>query len=263
MAHSVSGHLKLRVAEYDDLIRKLVPAYPAMRPEQLDLLALGLPASGGRVLDLGGGTGALAAALAERFPTAEVEIRDTDRDMLAVAQERCAPFGARVRYVQRSYHGTPAGLRCGGGVHRAAPREGHGHQGRDLPEYIRGATAWGNFRERRHRSGCGTKTETPCVSGVGKIDGGARDRRATGVCALCELGARGLLSAADHRAATAGRGGLRRAGMLLARSGRGRVRRHEAGLRERKAARHASGGNSRRLGARRSAFAGSQLSQRP
>jgi len=49
------------------------------------LLALGLPASGGRVLDLGGGTGALAAALAERFPTAEVEIWDTDRDMLAVA----------------------------------------------------------------------------------------------------------------------------------------------------------------------------------
>ena len=59
------------------------------------MLALGLPASGGRGLDLGGGTGALAAALAERFPTAEVEIWDTDRDMLAVAQERCAPFGAR------------------------------------------------------------------------------------------------------------------------------------------------------------------------
>jgi len=103
MAHSVEGHLKLRVAEYDDLIRKLVPAYPAMRPVQLDLLALSMPAEGGLVLDLGGGTGALAAALAERFPSATVEIWDTDPAMLATARERCVSFGNRVRYVERSF----------------------------------------------------------------------------------------------------------------------------------------------------------------
>ena len=114
MAHSVSGHLKLRVAEYDELIRKLVPAYPAMRPVQLDLLALGLPRSAstspgksdgadGLVLDLGGGTGALAAAIAERFPGVAVEIWDTDPDMLATARERCAAFGDRIRYVERSF----------------------------------------------------------------------------------------------------------------------------------------------------------------
>jgi len=103
MAHSVSGHLKLRVAEYDELIRKLVPAYPAMRPVQLELLALGLPKQGGLVLDLGGGTGALAAAIAERFPAVEVEIWDTDPDMLAVSRERCARFRERVRYVERSF----------------------------------------------------------------------------------------------------------------------------------------------------------------
>jgi tRNA (cmo5U34)-methyltransferase len=113
MAHSVSGHLKLRVAEYDELIRKLVPAYPAMRPVQLDLLALGLPkdsstqlrtgGAGALVLDLGGGTGALAAAIAERFPAVSVEIWDTDPDMLATARERCAAFGERVRYVERSF----------------------------------------------------------------------------------------------------------------------------------------------------------------
>ncbi len=103
MGHSVSGHLKLRVAEYDELIRKLVPAYPAMRPVQLELLALALPAGKGRVLDLGGGTGALAAAIAERFPGAEVEIWDTDPEMLGIARERCAEFGERVRYVQRSF----------------------------------------------------------------------------------------------------------------------------------------------------------------
>jgi tRNA (cmo5U34)-methyltransferase len=103
MAHSVEGHLKLHVAEYDELIRRLVPAYPAMRPVQLDLLALSLPAEGGLVLDLGGGTGALAAAIAERFPRATVEIWDTDPEMLAAARARCAGFGERVRYVERSF----------------------------------------------------------------------------------------------------------------------------------------------------------------
>lgn len=106
MAHSVEGHLKLRVADYDELIRQLVPAYAAMRPVQLDLLALGLPADGGAgglVLDLGGGTGALAAAIAERFPKVRVEIWDTDPDMLATAKERCAEFGERVSYVERSF----------------------------------------------------------------------------------------------------------------------------------------------------------------
>ncbi|MES2697026.1 MAG: methyltransferase domain-containing protein, partial [Verrucomicrobiota bacterium] len=105
MAHSVSGHLNLRVAEYDKLIRRLVPAYPAMRPVQLELLALALPdgGRGRRVLDLGGGTGALAAAIAERFPHVDVEIWDTDPAMLEVARERCAGFGGRVQYVERSF----------------------------------------------------------------------------------------------------------------------------------------------------------------
>lgn len=116
MAHSVSAHLNLKIAEYDDIIRRFVPAYPAMRPVQLDLLALS-PALGGKagsgaagpdgaaplVLDLGGGTGALAAAIAERFPAANVEIWDTDPAMLATARERCAVFGDRIRYVERSF----------------------------------------------------------------------------------------------------------------------------------------------------------------
>src|SRR3954470_23839394 len=108
MARSVSGHLQLRVDEYDVLIRRLVPAYAAMRPVQLDVLALSLPngGRGKRVLDLGGGTGALAAAIAERFPAAEIEIWDTDPAMLAIARERCATFGERVRYIERSFAAT-------------------------------------------------------------------------------------------------------------------------------------------------------------
>lgn len=105
MGHSVSGHLSLKVAEYDELIRRLVPAYASMRPIQLELLALALPADGAgrRVLDLGGGTGALAAAIAERFPAVEVEIWDIDPEMLATARERCAGFGGRIRYVEQSF----------------------------------------------------------------------------------------------------------------------------------------------------------------
>src|SRR5476649_1134592 len=84
MAHSVEGHLKLKIAEYDQRIRLLVCAYEAMRTEQLALLARCLPRTGpstelrigGLVLDLGGGTGALAAAVAERFPEVRVQIWD-------------------------------------------------------------------------------------------------------------------------------------------------------------------------------------------
>ena len=104
MSHSVEGHLRLSVSEYDELIGQLVPAYPTMRVVQLDLLALCLPADG-VVLDLGGGTGALAAAIAERFSSATVEIWDTDPEMLTIARGRCARFGERIAYVERSFTG--------------------------------------------------------------------------------------------------------------------------------------------------------------
>jgi tRNA (cmo5U34)-methyltransferase len=103
MAHSVERHLKVRVEDYDAEIRRLVPAYDAMRRVQLDALSLALGEKGGRVLDLGGGTGALAAAIAARFPAVKVEIWDTDPAMLASARERCGGYGERVIFVERSF----------------------------------------------------------------------------------------------------------------------------------------------------------------
>ncbi|MBI3885160.1 MAG: class I SAM-dependent methyltransferase [Opitutae bacterium] len=103
MAHSVEGHLKLKIAEYDRLIRTFVYQYDAMRAVHLDLLARCMPRDGGLVLDLGGGTGALAAAVAEKFPAARVQILDTDPAMLAFARERCAAFGDRVEFVEKSF----------------------------------------------------------------------------------------------------------------------------------------------------------------
>jgi tRNA (cmo5U34)-methyltransferase len=103
MAHSVEGHLGLRIEDYDKEIRRLVPAYDEMRRVQLAVLALVLAEAPGRVLDLGGGTGSLAAGIAARFPAVSVEIWDTDPAMLASARERCRPYGDRVKYVERSF----------------------------------------------------------------------------------------------------------------------------------------------------------------
>ena len=105
MAHSVAGHLRVQIAEYDRFIRTVIPHYDTMRAVQLDLLARCLPPAG-LVLDLGGGTGALAAAVAKKFPTARVEIWDTDPEMLAVARSRCAEFDGRVSFVARSFAET-------------------------------------------------------------------------------------------------------------------------------------------------------------
>ena len=104
MGHSVEGHLKLNVADYDNLIRQLVPGYAAMRAAHMALLRKLLPADRPCVvLDLGGGTGALAEAVAATLPLAVVEIWDIDRAMVGVARERCARFGPRIRYVERSF----------------------------------------------------------------------------------------------------------------------------------------------------------------
>ena len=102
MAHSVSDHLHVMIADYDRFIRTVIPHYETMRAVQLDLLARVLPCDG-RVIDLGGGTGALARAVAEKFPAVYVEIWDTDPAMLEVARKRCAVFGDRVHFVERSF----------------------------------------------------------------------------------------------------------------------------------------------------------------
>jgi len=128
MSHSVSGHLALQVADYDQLIRRLVPAYETMRRVQLEVLdllggarppgALGptafrpeqplcpaRPEVALHLIDLGGGTGALAEAIAQRFPAAHVEIWDTDPTMLEIAQTRCARMSNRVSLIPRSFVG--------------------------------------------------------------------------------------------------------------------------------------------------------------
>ena len=55
------------------------------------------------VLDLGGGTGALSAAVLDRLPQVRVTLLDVDAAMLEEARRRLGPFGERVEFREGSF----------------------------------------------------------------------------------------------------------------------------------------------------------------
>jgi ubiquinone/menaquinone biosynthesis C-methylase UbiE len=83
----VSSHLKIALGEYDARIRTFIPDYEQM----LDAAASALVAAGRpvkTVVDLGTGTGALAARVARVVPGAELVGIDEDEGMLGMAARR-------------------------------------------------------------------------------------------------------------------------------------------------------------------------------
>lgn len=98
--HSVSRHLRVEVDAYDEAIRRFIPGYEAMLEAAAAEIARVDPE---RVLDLGGGTGALAEAILLAAPGATVELIDVDPDMLAVARERLGGYGSRTRFREASF----------------------------------------------------------------------------------------------------------------------------------------------------------------
>lgn len=100
MTHSVRHHLRLDIADYDASIRRFIPGYERMLREAADHAAAVSPAM---VLDLGAGTGALAAALLERPGVGTVRLVDVDDEMLALARVRLAGAGARAQFERASY----------------------------------------------------------------------------------------------------------------------------------------------------------------
>ena len=107
--HSVHRHLRVAIDAYDATIRQFIPGYEAM----LDVAARELAAvAPGLVLDLGGGTGALAEAILKSRGSGTVEIIDVDREMLAQARTRLAPYAGRVRFTEGSFLGPLP--RCSG-----------------------------------------------------------------------------------------------------------------------------------------------------
>ena len=108
-AHSVRRHLRVAIDAYDATIRQFIPGYEAM----LGVAARELsPVAGGLVIDLGGGTGALAEAILKSRDRGTVELIDVDSEMLAQARTRLARFGRRVRFTGGSFLGALP--RCNG-----------------------------------------------------------------------------------------------------------------------------------------------------
>ena len=100
--HSVRDHLGTAPQEYDRKIRVLVPGYERMLSTIGWWLSQIVPEHG-RIVELGGGTGALAESVLQQLPSVRMEIWDVDREMLVVARGRLRDFGDRVVLRERSF----------------------------------------------------------------------------------------------------------------------------------------------------------------
>jgi ubiquinone/menaquinone biosynthesis C-methylase UbiE len=92
----VAAHLGIAIREYDQRIRTFIPDYE----EMLAAAAASVPARARTIIDLGTGTGALAAQCLRRAPEARVLGIDADQEILRVARRR---LGARASFVARSF----------------------------------------------------------------------------------------------------------------------------------------------------------------
>jgi tRNA (cmo5U34)-methyltransferase len=97
--HRVLAHLGLQARDYDAAIRAYIPQYEQMIATAVNLVR-------GDVIDLGTGTGALAAAILEAHATARVKCVDIDPAMLEAARERVGRFGDRAELVHASFDAT-------------------------------------------------------------------------------------------------------------------------------------------------------------
>jgi tRNA (cmo5U34)-methyltransferase len=102
--HSVKRHLDVGANDYDLHIRRLIPYYDELISAGVDVLAALVPGEG-HVLDLGGGTGALSAAVLDRLPGVLVTVLDVDPDILSEARRRLERFSDRVSFREGSFLG--------------------------------------------------------------------------------------------------------------------------------------------------------------
>jgi 16S rRNA (cytosine1402-N4)-methyltransferase len=87
---------------------------PVMLDRTLELLAPALEREGAVYVDATLGMGGHSLAVLERFPGATVIGLDRDTEALAIARERLAPFGDRVRLVHTVYDGIAEAVRAEG-----------------------------------------------------------------------------------------------------------------------------------------------------
>lgn len=96
--HRVLAHLGLRAQEYDAAIRTYIPAYETMLATIVHLVG-----DDRLVIDLGTGTGALAAQILDRTQRARVRLVDIDPAMLDVARTRVAAHATRAELVEARF----------------------------------------------------------------------------------------------------------------------------------------------------------------
>ena len=87
----VATHLGIELSEYDARIRTFIPQYELMLDSLVAALAEALPRRRATIVDLGIGTGSVAARCLTAVPGASVIGIDEDVGMLAAARERLGP----------------------------------------------------------------------------------------------------------------------------------------------------------------------------
>src|SRR3954466_102360 len=95
-----AAHLGIDLAEYDSRIRTFIPDYETMIEIAASALDMAVTRKTPTIVDLGIGTGALAAACLRRMPRARIVGMDEDAGMLAAAQHRLG------RSLARAIHGS-------------------------------------------------------------------------------------------------------------------------------------------------------------
>lgn len=106
MANSVQRAFDLAAEDYDRTRRRLVPGFDDFYRAAIDLIRFPRDSSI-KVLDLGAGTGLMAAFIAYSFPNAQIVMVDISNEMLARARERFELGGGRFRFEVADYGVDP------------------------------------------------------------------------------------------------------------------------------------------------------------
>lgn len=110
MGDSVKSAFDLTASAYDRARRQLVPCFDDFYRAVIDLLPFDRAAPLD-VLDLGAGTGLLAALIAGVFPAARITLVNVAPEMLARARDRFVANADRVRFAVSDYSQAPIGGR--------------------------------------------------------------------------------------------------------------------------------------------------------
>jgi tRNA (cmo5U34)-methyltransferase len=103
----IKQHFEEEAREFDRVILTLIPEYPRM----VEALISAIPfehCAPIRAIDLGCGTGTIAANILETFPNAKVTCFDLAENMLAMARVKLAHY-PHVRYIQGDFSGLEFG----------------------------------------------------------------------------------------------------------------------------------------------------------